>query len=83
MYFVFFEGQEYNFGLIGRVLPCSVYFKVGVTIFFLHVEVTALIFSREGVGFAYLLTGFSLIIIVAGGRCNVTEEYFEGDATSE
>lgn len=57
MYFVFIEGHEYNFGLIGRVLPCSVYFKVGVTIFFLHVEVTGLIFCQEGVGFAYILTG--------------------------
>ena len=58
MYFVFIEGQGYNFGLIGRVLPCNVYFKVGVTVFFLHVEVTVLIFPREGMGFAYITTGF-------------------------
>ena len=68
MYFVFIEGQGYNFGLIGRVLPCSVYFKVGVTAFFLHVEVTVLIFPREGVGFAYITTGFSSRILVAGER---------------
>lgn len=64
MYFVFIEGQGYNFGLIGRVLPCS----VGVTVFFLHVEVTVLIFPREGVGFAYITTGFSSRILVAGER---------------
>ena len=58
MYFVFIEGQGYNFGLIERVLPCTVYFKVGVTVFFLHVEVTTLIFPRERVGCAYY-NGFS------------------------
>ena len=30
-----------------------------------------------------LLTGFSLIILVAGERCNVTREYFERDSSSE
>ena len=68
MYFVFIEGQGYNFGLIGRVLPCSVYFKVGVTVSFLHVEVTVLIFPREGVGFAYITTWVSSRILVAGER---------------
>ena len=53
MYFVFIEGQGYNFGLIERGLPCTVSFKVGVTVFFLHVEVSTLIFPREGMGFAY------------------------------
>ena len=51
MYFVFIEGEGYNFVLIGRVLPCIVYFKVGV--FFLYVEVTGLIFPREGVCLYY------------------------------
>ena len=52
------------------------YFKVGVTVFFLYVEVTVLIFPREGVGFAYM-------ILVAGERLNVTGEYFERGSTSE
>ena len=81
MYFVFIEGQGYNFGFIATFLPCSVYFKVGV--FFFHVEVTALIFPREGVGFAYIITGVSLRIVVAGATCNVTEEYFERNSTSK
>ena len=60
MYFVFIEGQGYNFGLIERVLPCTVYFKVGMTVFFLHVEVRTLIFPRERVGCAYnYYNGFS------------------------
>jgi len=32
---------------------------------------------------AQLLSGFSLRILVAGERCNVTGEYFERGSTSE
>ena len=50
MYFVFIEGQGYNFGLIGRVLPCSVYFKVGVTVFFFACRGNSSDFSQRRYG---------------------------------
>ena len=50
MYFVFFEGQGYNFGLIGRVLYCSVYFKVGVTVVFFACRGNSSDFSERRCG---------------------------------